>query len=399
LLKQAIYGAERLSSRVTCFKNKEITMPVTKPLQILGGAGTPVVRRARQSALERSRAVNAALGLDNVARLRNQEPQTAADAAKNRQSGMPREMNAKPAFSGVDLGLGSMADTRKFLEMTRAQRALQLSENPLALVNSLNSLQSARPEGREAAVLALRANSHKARNAPESEKAAENTAGDAGDKTGLISALFESGKDGIAAVGYDRMGGTSYGRYQIASKTGTMDRFISFLSEKAADFAERLKKAGAADTGSKEGQMPGVWKELAAEEPGRFAALQQEFISKTHFEPVLAKIKELTGLEPGSLSAGVREAIFSTAVQHGPGGAGRIIARALESAGPDKLASENREEALEAERNLVRDIYRNRSGRFASSGNQVREAVQARLNTEMNMVLDLLRQNDGARLG
>jgi hypothetical protein len=344
--------------------------------------------------------VNAALGLDNFARLLKQEPQGAVNAAKRQQSGMPQGLGASPAFAGVDMGLGGMADMRNFREMTPARRALQLSENPLALVNSLNSLQSARPEGREAAVLALRAGSHKARNASEAEKTAEKPADgpaeDVGSKTGLIAAMFESGKDGIAAVGYDRTGGTSYGKYQIASKTGTMDRFISFLSEKAADFAERLKKAGAADTGSREGQMPKIWKELAAEEPRRFAALQQEFISKTHFEPVLAKIRELTGLDAGRLSAGVREAIFSTAVQHGSGGAGRIIARALDSSGIGGLTSENREEALEAERKLVRDIYRNRSGQFVSSGKLVRDAVQARLNTEMNMVLDLL-QSDRSR--
>ncbi|MEG2173400.1 MAG: hypothetical protein RRY29_09090, partial [Desulfovibrionaceae bacterium] len=35
---------------------------------------------------------------------------------------------------------------------------------------------------------------------------------------GGLAAQFESGKEGIAAVGYDRHGGTSYGKFQIASR-------------------------------------------------------------------------------------------------------------------------------------------------------------------------------------
>jgi hypothetical protein len=102
------------------------------------------------------------------------------------------------------------------------------------------------------------------------------------------------------------------------------------------------------------------------------------------------KIKQLTGLDAGKLSEGVREAIFSTAVQHGAGGAGRIISRALDAVGLGRLTSGNIQEAKQAEHELVRNIYQNRSGQFASSENRVRNAVQGRLKTEMNMVLDLL---------
>ena len=51
------------------------------------------------------------------------------------------------------------------------------------------------------------------------------------DTTGIgkLAAQFESGSDGIAAVGYDKHGGTSYGKYQIASRVGSMDNFLSFL--------------------------------------------------------------------------------------------------------------------------------------------------------------------------
>ncbi|MDR2825915.1 MAG: hypothetical protein LBV76_03855 [Deltaproteobacteria bacterium] len=381
-------------------------MPATKPIQITGETGVPVVRRARQSAAGNRNAMNAALGTDNFARLLKNDPQTAVNSIKSQQNDRAQGLNLKQAYPGMDMSLNNKAEAYKLQEMTRAQKALQQSTNPLSLVNSLNSLQSARLEGQEAALLALRTNSHKTRNATDTDnkakKPVETPAESAGTefnkKIGQISALFESGKEGISAIGYDRVGGTSYGQYQIASKTGTMDNFIAFLSEKATDFATRLKQAGAGNTGSKQGQMPKVWKELAAEAPERFAALQKEFISKTHFEPTLAKIKELTGLDANKLSEGVREAIFSTAVQHGAGSAGRIVARALDAVGLSKLTSNNPKENQAAEQKLVRDIYQNRSGQFVSSGESVRESVQNRLKSEMNMVLNLLK-NNGKNLG
>jgi hypothetical protein len=366
-------------------------------MQISGGSGTPVVRKARQGATERNGAMNAALGMDNFARLLQQSPQAAADAVKSRPGEPARALGAKQAYPGMDMSL-DMLDVRQYQGMSRIQKILQQSNMPLALVNSLNSLAGARPAGQEAAVLALRSRSHKTRNAAEEAQTAEKPAKEAGAEPagtiGLLSAVFESGKDGLAAVGYDRMGGTSYGKYQLSSRMGTMDKFIDFLSEKAADFAERLKKAGAANTGSKGGQMPKIWRELAGEDPVRFAALQQEFISKTHFEPALAKIKELTGLDANKLSAGIREAIFSTAVQHGAGSAGRIVSRALDAVGLNGLTSGDSAEVLAAEQKLVRNIYRNRSGQFASSGERVREAVQGRLKAEMNVVLDLLQNKE-----
>ncbi len=63
-------------------------------------------------------------------------------------------------------------------------------------------------------------------------------------EVGALSAKFESGSAGVAAIGYDRVGGTSYGKYQIASKPGTMDRFLSYLDKNAPAWAERLRSAG-----------------------------------------------------------------------------------------------------------------------------------------------------------
>jgi hypothetical protein len=83
--------------------------------------------------------------------------------------------------------------------------------------------------------------------------------------SGSLSSRYESGGT-IDCIGYDKKGGTSYGQYQIASKTGTMDNFVTFLEDKAPDIAERLKSAGPADTGGRTGRMPETWKQIAAED-------------------------------------------------------------------------------------------------------------------------------------
>jgi hypothetical protein len=262
---------------------------------------------------------------------------------------------------------------------------MQQADDPLTLVKSLNPLSTARPQGEEGRMLARRAFGHR-------RKTGEAEAQEKPEKpVGALSALFESGNRGIAAIGYDRNGGTSYGKYQISSKAGSMDQFIKFLSKEEPEFAERLKKAGPANTGGRGGKMPQVWNSLADEQPERFAELQQRFIGDTHFKPAMDKIKSQTGLEDKDFSPAMLEVVFSTAVQHGVNAAGRIIGRALETVGLDKLKSGDNKEVMRAEQEVIRGVYRNRSRQFVSSTQQVREAVQGRLQTEMNMALNMLK--------
>jgi hypothetical protein len=382
----------------------------------MGGGGLPVTMKARQSAQNNRQAMNAAMGLDNFARMLKSDPQKAVQLAQQQQGGGQGMMPGIPVQGGLPgqaqirgqlqpqfqgqfqgqlqpqtvsmaelqrLGMtGNPGDMQAFRSMDLLQRVVQDSAAPLMAVNSLKSIASARLAGPDAAALSMRVNTHKAQIADKAES--EGT-----QAVGTVSASFESGKDGVAAIGYDRAGGTSYGKYQIASKTGSMDGFMTFLQSDAPDLAKRLAAAGPANTGSKEGKMPQVWREIAAEQPSRFAALQQEFIHKSHFQPAMDRLGERTGLDEKELTPALAEMIFSTAVQHGAGGASRIIARALDAVGLDKLRSANNAEAKQAEQEVIRQVYNNRSGQFASSSGRVREAVQARLRNEMDVMLDM----------
>lgn len=207
---------------------------------------------------------------------------------------------------------------------------------------------------------------------------------------GKLSARFESGGDGIAAIGYDRNGGTSYGKYQIASRVGSMNSFLSFLDTEAPDLSKRLRQSGPANTGSRGGKMPSEWKAIAKEQPERFEKLQEAYIHQTHYKPALDAIEQRTSLDSSSLSAAMREVIWSTAVQHGPAGAARIFAQADNMSGNSESAS--------YERKLISNVYNLRAGQFGSSTSQVRDAVRNRFRQEKQMALNMLESSSKASL-
>jgi hypothetical protein len=215
-----------------------------------------------------------------------------------------------------------------------------------------------------------------------------------GNEIGALAAKFESGEEGIAAVGYDGKGGTSYGKFQISSRVGTMRAFLGYLRDNAPDLAKRLAACGPANTGSRSGRMPEEWRRIAEEQPERFDRLQSDFIRTSHFEPAVAGIAGATGVSFDTLPPVLREVLFSTAVQHGPAGAVRIVGRAMAEVNPDKLPAgggTHGAKAADAEgRKLITKIYALRAGHFASSSPGTQEAVYNRLKQEMREALEML---------
>ncbi|MDQ7834106.1 MAG: hypothetical protein RDU24_01880 [Humidesulfovibrio sp.] len=208
---------------------------------------------------------------------------------------------------------------------------------------------------------------------------------------GSIAALFESGDKGVAAIGYDRTGGTSYGKFQISSRAGTMSRFLNFLSEQDPAMAERLRKAGPANTGSTKGGMPAEWAKIAAESPERFERLQTEFIKKDHYQPAREKIREMTGVDIEASKPALREALFSTAVQHGASGAARIFNEAIDKfLKKPEAAQAVAAEGKSFEQALVSEVYNKRQNQFGGSTEAVRQSVRGRLKQEKDMVLAML---------
>ncbi|MEZ7196010.1 hypothetical protein [Pseudodesulfovibrio karagichevae] len=202
---------------------------------------------------------------------------------------------------------------------------------------------------------------------------------------GQLAAQFESGEAGTAAIGFDRVGGTSYGTYQIASKPGTMDEFLAYLDETRPEWADRLRDAGPANTGSKQGGMPSVWRAIAAEDPAGFDQVQHDFISRQTYDPARSMILDRTGLDFNNAPPALQEVLWSTSVQHGPTGAANIFNKVI-----DRFLHKGQNDDFNAQ--LIKGVYESRKNQFGSSTARVQKSVAHRMDSEKQLALNMLQK-------
>ncbi|HEU4833831.1 MAG TPA: LysM domain-containing protein [Pyrinomonadaceae bacterium] len=138
---------------------------------------------------------------------------------------------------------------------------------------------------------------------------------------GTLSAKYETGGRGPGTVstGAGDRGGVSYGSYQMASKLGVATRFVKQDGFPWLTDFQNLT-AGAAD-------FTACWKRIAKNEPDAFQKCQHDFIKKTHYDLLVAKIISEDGLDVNTRSHALQDVVWSTAVQHG--GATSIVHKAL----------------------------------------------------------------------
>jgi len=189
---------------------------------------------------------------------------------------------------------------------------------------------------------------------------------------GSLSARYESnGKPG--AIGFDSVGGFSYGSYQIAARTGTMKAFLNFLRESFPSAAAKLAQAGgnaAAVAGTD--AFKAAWK-LLAKNPA-FNAAQHDFIKSTHYDIFAKKLISDLDLDLAVHSIQLKNVAWSVAVQHGP--ANSIFKNALDEKPVPALK----------DREIIIAVYDERSDvdrYFPSSSAQIKKAIRARYATEL----------------
>ncbi len=193
---------------------------------------------------------------------------------------------------------------------------------------------------------------------------------------GKMSEKYETGGRGSGTVGWDKVGGTSYGKYQIASKVGAMTDFLKFAeSQGKGDVAAKLRAAGIEkDTGSAGGKAAELWKQMAAS--GELGDLEHEFIKKKSFDPAMAGLKDQNLKKMIEGNKGLQEMMWSTAVQHGGGGAAGILNKVYKQG----MSQED----------LVKAVYAERGTRFGGSTENVRAGVLNRFKNEQNDVFAML---------
>ena len=216
--------------------------------------------------------------------------------------------------------------------------------------------------------------------APPSGQPGGGTSSAIGTGLGAIAEKYESAGRGSGTVGWDKNGGTSYGKKQISSKAGAMTDYLKFLEKTGkGDIAKQLREAGIEkDTGSTSGRAVDVWKKLAAE--GALGNSENEFIGQGYSQAKAGiKDKDLQARIDGSRA--LQEMLYSTAVQHGPSGAMAIMNSVFKKGMTDEQ--------------LVKAVYAERGANdgmkhFGKSKPNERAGVVARFSKEQQDILGLL---------
>ena len=200
---------------------------------------------------------------------------------------------------------------------------------------------------------------------------------------GELSAKYETGGRGPGTVstGSGDPGGVSYGSYQMATKMGTVARFVAQAGFKWAKDFQGLAPGTAPFTA--------CWKRIAAAETAAFQSAQHAFIKKSHYDLLAAKILGDDALDVNTRSRAVQDVVWSTAVQHG--GGTPIFHRAIANC-TAKPADANFDEQL------IRAVYAERGRKkpdgnlayFSKSSPRVQAGVAKRFKNEEQDALAML---------
>ena len=194
---------------------------------------------------------------------------------------------------------------------------------------------------------------------------------------GSLAARYES-RGNPGAIGFDNTGGWSYGSAQIATRTGTMVRFLQYLELKHPGASSILKSAGG-NEGATAGteQFKQAWRNLASTDQ-QFNQTQKDFITDTHYIPLVEKVLRETGVDISQRSRTLQEVVNSTAIQHGA--RTNIVTQAIQGAGGPGASDEI----------IIQKIYDERPNRFGSSTAQVQASVRRRFVSERQDALRML---------
>ncbi|MEZ0574569.1 hypothetical protein [Halodesulfovibrio aestuarii] len=365
-----------------------------------------------QGVLQQSKRRNGAISIDNAAQKDGmsrfeallREPQQIADAMASFQSSQLSALPTQNPYYGLAEAEQSARSGINLRNVSALATLINVSSiEPTVLSNALktlteaaekNQLETASASGITANLQGMMSRKIENGNVDARVQASDSAAGDSTDESeanhvepivtndvrGSLAAMFESGAAGnIAAIGYDATGGTSYGKYQFSSARGTMDDFLTYLDAHASDISLHLRAAGEVNTGSKQGEMPTAWQEVANIDPVRFEKMQDAFMQSRYYTPVARVVQDKMNIS--QMSTAMEEVLLSTSLQHGPRGAVQIFAKAFGATGG---FSEDMQEAF------IKNVYAQRSNEFATSTPEVRAGVQNRLDAELNVALSML---------
>lgn len=142
---------------------------------------------------------------------------------------------------------------------------------------------------------------------------------------GELAAKYESRKlegPGTISSGRNDPGGVSYGTFQLSSTRRRVHDFVA--SEEAGAWSVQFRGKQPATR-----QFDEAWRSIAASDPEGFEAAQRAFIVRTNYSDGARQVRQVSGYELERAHPAVRQAFFSTTVQHGPTGGSELFLKSV----------------------------------------------------------------------
>lgn len=202
---------------------------------------------------------------------------------------------------------------------------------------------------------------------------------------GGLSSKYESNGD-PGSIGYDSTGGYSYGKYQISTKVGSMNNFLTYeKTNNPSAYSKLMAAGGDSISGQSSSSFQSAWKDLAANDSS-FSSDQDGFIQSTHYDIAASNILNSTGLDVNKRSLAVQDVVWSTSVQNGPNSS--VFTNAF--AGKDVNSM--------SDADIINSIYDERSKTtssgtlvyFSKSSKSIQNSVANRLTNERQDALAML---------
>ena len=201
-----------------------------------------------------------------------------------------------------------------------------------------------------------------------------------------VTAKYEHGGKGYAAIVKDNYGGYSYGAEQLSTRrlnknhaNSTFDAFMKYAGKKAPYIKKALDTAGGWQAAYKgTDTFKTAWKKLADQK--EFRDVYDDFILDTQVLPVFNRMDQATSVNLdkittwGSQNVAVQAAIRSTIIQHGRDGAFKMICDVVKAHNPANMGE------------FIRDLYKKRASKFPK--------YKSRYSAECNDVIEFLKSKD-----
>ena len=146
-------------------------------------------------------------------------------------------------------------------------------------------------------------------------------------RLGILSEKYEGSGPATISTGEGDSGGVSYGTYQFATNTGTVDRFVEWLIGQGGVTAGYGAMLGQHPAGSLEFSNCWLW---IAENEADFGAWQDEFVKPRYYDAA-ATVAQDNGIDPDNMPDALKCVLFSNSIQHGPQNAGELLAECYDT--------------------------------------------------------------------